>query len=498
MTVKKWIFILSLGWAGFLPLVAHASEKVILEETDEKPGTFVQILTYLPNRILDAMDVFRIRAKVGPGLGVGARITDYFSLYAGESHSLYVGLPGPRQDLGGRGLFGREHMRGAVVLGVDASDHLPYAPHYEKSEIGLSAHLLLVGAEVMVSPNEFVDFLAGFLGLDPSQDDLLNSKPKRNEAEPFPVLGTVMVDPYFPLQPKPDTFPGMFSRLDYLAENVPILIRSELHRLDRWLMEDPEAPLPQPPVRDLELSLYYQMVSGPDGSYDLKPGLRLDVELPNVEQEISLFLASSHDDDLPGIDSQNRNDEGWSIGFRRVYDELNLSSDIGIHSGWVPELFGRIYWDPRWSWGDLNMRFEQRLFWEFEDGFGVLSSLNSYRWLGKKKAWQIRTLTAGKFSESTEGYEWQQSFILGHLTELMDESHRSYNVGMGDALSCFGIKASVFGQDRLLSEYRTTLVYRKNLYNDFVLLEVEPGAQWRNEHDWTTQYRLDLGILFVF
>jgi hypothetical protein len=84
------------------------------------------------------------------------------------------------------------------------------------------------------------------------------------------------------------------------------------------------------------------------------------------------------------------------------------------------------------------------------------------------------------------------------MRKLVEEEDRGRDAGMDDALSCSGLRASVFGNDRLLREYRAQILFRHPLYKDFVVMEVEPGLQWRNDRDWTTQYRLDLAVVLIF
>jgi hypothetical protein len=55
---------------------------------------------------------------------------------------------------------------------LNLSTGLGAGPGYSWTEIGLSLHLLIIGADVDVDPVEAVDFLAGFLTLDPRHDDL--------------------------------------------------------------------------------------------------------------------------------------------------------------------------------------------------------------------------------------------------------------------------------------------------------------------------------------
>ncbi len=66
-------------------------------EVPEAPPSWGNaILWYVPNRVLDLLDIFRLRIRVGPGLAANFRITDYGAFYIGNYNSVYVGLPGPR------------------------------------------------------------------------------------------------------------------------------------------------------------------------------------------------------------------------------------------------------------------------------------------------------------------------------------------------------------------------------------------------------------------
>ena len=463
----------------------------------EPLGFWTKTLWYIPNRVLDFVDMFRLKIAVGPGLEAGARITDPFTVYAGSSRTVYVGLPGERAPGEWPSILGATQKTGLVLLGADASDLHPDPPRYEFSEIGVQFHLGAVGMEAGVVPSEALDFLHGILGRDRSGDDLPRRQP-RIPRSPGRVLRPEFEGASYPLDIQPDSFSSLGERLDYLQKNVPVRMQGYMHHLDRAFLEDHHHVEAQPPVRDLEVSLWYEFISGPDGSHDLDAKLKIDVELPNLERNLSLFIDSNYNDALPGEDQVNIDDSGVAVGLRRQMEQYDLSADVGIHSGIPPELFTRLSWRPGWEWGETTMGFEQRFFWENEDGFGTLSQLHAYRWLGDAHHWLFRNLSAARFSESTTGMEWQQTFTLGHMTHLVEENRRESNVGLRDALQCHGWKASVFGNDRLLETYRATMIFRRPLYGNFVLLEFEPGLEWRNEHDWTTQYRFDLGVILLF
>lgn len=148
-------------------LQARAGE----EPAKEGPSVAHRILLYIPNRVLDVFDMVRARVRLGPGIAVGARVTDYADFYVGSYLSVYAGLPGPRCRRMPRLPVGLETQTGVEVSVADAATGLGLDPGYSKTEIGLGAHVLLIGADIGIDPVEIVDFLGGFFLWDPRKDD---------------------------------------------------------------------------------------------------------------------------------------------------------------------------------------------------------------------------------------------------------------------------------------------------------------------------------------
>ena len=135
-------------------------------------GTLHTVLLYLPDRLFDLLDIVRARVRVGPGVAVGARATEYADAFAGSYASLFVGIPGPRGKPKINWPFGLESNTGVEVSVADATTGMGAAPDYGDFEFGLSLHALLLGVDVGVDPWEALDFLAGILTFDPVHDDL--------------------------------------------------------------------------------------------------------------------------------------------------------------------------------------------------------------------------------------------------------------------------------------------------------------------------------------
>ncbi len=157
-------------WGALIAGTAEAAKVGKVERPTPTWGH--RLLYYLPNRVLDVVDLFRFRLKVGPGAAVSARATEVVSVYAGSYQAFYVGLPGPRHPYQWRLPVGREQYKGISVGTVDATDENPYEPDYTRSEFDLGLYALIAGAEVGTDPVEWWDLVAGLVMADPRRDDL--------------------------------------------------------------------------------------------------------------------------------------------------------------------------------------------------------------------------------------------------------------------------------------------------------------------------------------
>lgn len=128
-------------------------------------GSFAEAaLLYLPNRVLDLLDIFRVDVGVGPAYGGVLRMTQH-----GELGARYL-RPGSLRV----GLFGRHSP-----VRWEEGEEYGFGPWYVKSrerevgdfEVGASVDLF-AGASVGLRLDEAVDFLLGIFGIDIEDDDL--------------------------------------------------------------------------------------------------------------------------------------------------------------------------------------------------------------------------------------------------------------------------------------------------------------------------------------
>ncbi len=153
------------------PPAAEPAPEPPADEAEPKSAAH-RILFYVPNRALDLLDVFRVRARLGPGVAVGLRATRPATVFIGAYNSAYIGLPGPRREPTLPYLLGPEDFGGTQFLAMENLWNADNPPGYGPTEVGASLQLGALGADLGVSLLEAVDFAAGFLFLDPVGDDL--------------------------------------------------------------------------------------------------------------------------------------------------------------------------------------------------------------------------------------------------------------------------------------------------------------------------------------
>lgn len=140
------------GWGEFQ--VVEKKEQTILSK----------ILLWLPNRVVDFIDIFRADVGVGPATGAVIRISKNFQAGYRNMSPLSVRA----------GLFGRDYP-----FMLESSNEIGVSPAFIESkdrevcpsEIGLGADVLIVGAYGGICVQEIADFLAGIFMIDLNGDD---------------------------------------------------------------------------------------------------------------------------------------------------------------------------------------------------------------------------------------------------------------------------------------------------------------------------------------
>lgn len=134
-------------------------------ETVKGNPIWADLLLWVPNRLMDIVDIFKIDVGIGPAFGAVARITDNAQI--GYRQMLPLSVRG--------GIAGRSSpffVESGVDIGVSPVFRNSQGRKVCPGEVGVGADLLIVGGYGGICVDEVVDFLGGIIFLDPLDDDL--------------------------------------------------------------------------------------------------------------------------------------------------------------------------------------------------------------------------------------------------------------------------------------------------------------------------------------
>jgi hypothetical protein len=176
--VRTLLLLLVLVTAPLLLSYAHADEEkkvrtspkspwgefTVVQEKERVDPWYVQVLFWIPNRMMDFIDIFRVDVGIGPSYGAVVRLSKYgqFGYRNPDPTSVRLGAFGRHQPF----LIERSTEFGIGPGFVDSKER-KVCP----GEVGLGADLLIGGAYAGICIEEVVDFAAGLFFIDIMNDD---------------------------------------------------------------------------------------------------------------------------------------------------------------------------------------------------------------------------------------------------------------------------------------------------------------------------------------
>lgn len=121
------------------------------------------IMYYVPNRLLDAMDIFRLNVGFGCGCGVNVRLTELAELGYGQYQTTRFGMKGRVLPV---------YEENIDEAGFAMCGYVNGCLQRDPTEVGADLHLGIIGAQAAVSLAEAADFITGLVLVDLQGDDL--------------------------------------------------------------------------------------------------------------------------------------------------------------------------------------------------------------------------------------------------------------------------------------------------------------------------------------
>nr|MDA3872682.1 hypothetical protein [Kiritimatiellia bacterium] len=221
------------------------------------------------------------------------------------------------------------------------------------------------------------------------------------------------------------------------------------------------------------------------------------VRLPGLKNRFRLILDSDELNTFPGSRPEER--EGVNrLALRRMGSRLDV--DVGAKIRTPPVAFARLSARHNAHTGPVEWHYNQRFYYETGEGFGMLTSLAQHCWIHPR--WMLGHVSSLRWSESTTGVEWQDTFSLLRVLRVLEEEKQGLFIGNGDISHGAGIHVGANGQDEgshEMSRYQLSLVYRRPVFKrDYLYLEISPEVQWKRENEWNPDYILRIGLDILF
>jgi hypothetical protein len=165
------LLLAAVSWAApaLAPAEGEVGQAPLEQSQPAARGNWKTAAYYIPNRLLDALDIFKLTGSGGIGTAVDFRFTRIFEVGFTDYDVVRVGLNGRSSPV-----YQEKLSEGSVtVLGFTSglATRDPY-------EIGTTLHFMIGGVELAANARSLLDFVGGFLLLDLEDDDLGKEPPR--------------------------------------------------------------------------------------------------------------------------------------------------------------------------------------------------------------------------------------------------------------------------------------------------------------------------------
>ena len=222
--------------------------------------------------------------------------------------------------------------------------------------------------------------------------------------------------------------------------------------------------------------------------YNANLRLRGKLQLPRVSKRLNLIFSGEDGDEL-SKDERSQEDRVGLVYTVAEKKRSRIDLGLGINSsGLRPGVRYR-------SQGPITelyrYRFTQRVQWEDDEGFYTTGQINLDRALSESSLvrWSNRVV----YGEESEGAEWRTRLSLNQRRRPLRKKHQS-------AVSYFGTIDGVTDPSHT-KNYRLGVLLRRQVYRQFLFVELEPSYNWRRENKedkregvWAVEVRFEIAL----
>lgn len=220
--------------------------------------------------------------------------------------------------------------------------------------------------------------------------------------------------------------------------------------------------------------------------------VRVKIDLPRTERKLKLLIESDDTtrtgvpdrlDDTP-IDVVRRQDYLLSIERVNEVNKWDVRPAAGIKMRWIPDPFLRLRATRYHDLSGWLMRTAGSVFWFTSDGLGANTTLDFDRPVGDMMFFRSSTIL--RWQENDQFLTAEQQLSMYH--RLDPKHYLVYQVGA---------RANQ-DPDWAMQQYFVAVHYRKNVYKNWLFLELIPQIDYRVERDFEALPSITLRLEGVF
>jgi hypothetical protein len=200
---------------------------------------------------------------------------------------------------------------------------------------------------------------------------------------------------------------------------------------------------------------------------DYKVRLRGKVDLPRLDERLSLVFSEEDEEREEVIPNSAGNDDDVGLQYRvRERQSSRLWFTVGTNASLDFKSSLRYkYVEPIGD--DWRVQFSERLYFKEGDGFGTITRGDLDYLISRDRI--VRWTNQAEYGEETDGVEWGTR--LSYQLRLSEK----------EALSYFGAIAGETDPEYLTQSYALGVRYRRNFLRPWIFVEIEPSYAWRRE-----------------
>lgn len=281
--------------------------------------------------------------------------------------------------------------------------------------------------------------------------------------------------------------------LDRLHDGLFLSVQGQITKADTMFLKDKESAI-ETPFSTFEISIYAELEQGDDDfEFAIDPKLDINLDVPNLEQSLKLFINTTPLGSLPGVDPVDE-ERALRIGLKSTISPPEswlpkASVSIGVDGDWPPDPYAQFEIKKYINLGSLRIYPKQSFWINTSDRLSEQSTLRTTYWLAKNMVSSV--WTSIKYTQDNGYFNWEQSQSVIYCLNR-------YDMMTTTKMHYCQLKFSMFGDNSVMKEYRLTAQYKFPIYKDWIFLEVTPELKYEKENDWEGIRVIRFGISALF